>query len=340
MRLDQFKFALPFLFGLALAAPQPRATTCNGSPALCSRQYSNITFVGAHDSYALPPSLADNQDYDLTQQLTDGIRMLQGQTHNKNGTIELCHSFCALEDGGSLATYLGKLKTWLDQNPGEIVTLLLVNSDDFDVSAFGQVFQSVGLDSVSFNPGTASLTLDQWPTLGQMLDNGTRLVTFMDTKADFTSVPYIIDEFSSMWETAFDVTTTFDCAVNRTHGDPTTQLNTINHFLDIGTTIAGDLITIPNKAGLTETNGISGPGSLGEQAQECITANGRAPNFMLVDFYEYGGGSVFQVAAALNGIPYTQGPIAPVPGAAVGKGTAAGAAMAVITSLVLGMWML
>ncbi|EJU00025.1 PLC-like phosphodiesterase [Dacryopinax primogenitus] len=311
---------LPFLT-LSLAAPNRRATTCNGSPLLCSRQYSNITFIGAHDSFALSPSLAGNQDYDLTQQLTDGIRMLQNQAHSANNTIELCHTSCSLLDGGSLAIYLGKLKVWLDANPGEVVTLLLVNNDDLPVSQFGAVLQSVGLDTVSFNPGKASLTLQEWPTLGQMLDQGTRLVTFMDTNADFQSVPYILDEFSNMWETAFDVTTTFDCVVNRTHGDPTTQLSTINHFLDIGTTIAGIGITMPDKPALPQTNAVSGPNSLGAQAQECVAENGRAPNFLLVDYYEVGGGSVFEVAAELNGIPYSQGVIASVPGTAGGTGT-------------------
>lgn len=30
----------------------------------------------------------------VTQQLNDGIRMLQMQAHNANGTIRLCHSSC------------------------------------------------------------------------------------------------------------------------------------------------------------------------------------------------------------------------------------------------------
>jgi hypothetical protein len=33
----------------------PRATVCNGQAELCSRSYGNVTFVGAHDSYAIGP---------------------------------------------------------------------------------------------------------------------------------------------------------------------------------------------------------------------------------------------------------------------------------------------
>jgi len=40
-------------------------------------------------------SVAANQDYNVTQQLTDGIRMLQIQAHNAtDGTIHLCHTSC------------------------------------------------------------------------------------------------------------------------------------------------------------------------------------------------------------------------------------------------------
>lgn len=34
-------------------SPVRRATTCNGSPDLCNRSFGNVTFVGAHDSYAV-----------------------------------------------------------------------------------------------------------------------------------------------------------------------------------------------------------------------------------------------------------------------------------------------
>lgn len=140
-----------------------------------------------------------------------------------------------------------------------------------------------------------------WPTLGSMIDNGTRLVTFMDAGASFSEVPYIIDgmsyatssqtkahkphwiEFTNMWETAYDVTDpTFDCNVNRTKGDSSTQLYTINHFLDTSVTSLFDSLT-PDKNALNQTNAANGTGSLGLQAEQCGTQYGRSPNFMLVD---------------------------------------------------------
>ncbi|KAH8922599.1 hypothetical protein BT69DRAFT_1282116 [Atractiella rhizophila] len=54
----------------------------------CSRSYSNVTHIGAHDSFAVHAgSVAANQLYDVSTQLDNGIRMLQGQGHwsNKRG---------------------------------------------------------------------------------------------------------------------------------------------------------------------------------------------------------------------------------------------------------------
>ena len=88
-------------------------------------------------------------------------------------------------------------------------------------------------------------------------------------------------EFTNMWETAFDVTDpAFDCSVNRTHGDASTQLSTINHFLDEDGILG---VLVPDVAALNTTNAVSGPGSVGLQAQQCGAEYGRNPNFLLVD---------------------------------------------------------
>ncbi len=87
----------------------------------------------------------------------------------------------------------------------------------------------------------------------------------------------------NVWETAFDVTdTTFDCNVNRTKGDSSTEMYLINHFLDMNVNIIASTIA-PNKAALNQTNAVNVVGSLGVQASNCATQYGRNPNFMLVD---------------------------------------------------------
>jgi hypothetical protein len=75
----------------------------------------------------------------------------------------------------------------------QVLTLLIVNIDNLASTSFAEVFQDVGLDSISYAPPTAIVPIFNWPTLGSMIDSGKRLVTFLDNKADFATVPYIID---------------------------------------------------------------------------------------------------------------------------------------------------
>ncbi|KAI0782491.1 PLC-like phosphodiesterase [Irpex lacteus] len=296
-----------------------RASTCNGHAELCDRSYGNVSFVGTHDSYAVGTNnLATNQDYDVTQQLKDGVRLLQVEALNQNGTPQLCHTSCTLQNGGTLQDYLGKVKSWMDSNTNDVVTLLITNTDGMPPTTFDGVFKAAGLDTASWTPPSAQLNSTAWPTLGSLIDGGTRLVTFLAQQADFTQVPYLIDEFTNVWETAFDVTdTTFDCNVNRTKGDPTQQLYLINHFLDKASVFG---LPAPDVGNAATTNAASGTGSLGLQVETCEAQYGRAPNFLLVDFYEYGGGSVFQVAATANGVSYD--PSTPIATPKDGSGSA------------------
>jgi hypothetical protein len=60
------------LFGLAasvLASTALAADVCNGHAELCDQLYSGVTFIGAHNSYAVGEGLGDNQFKDVTDQL-------------------------------------------------------------------------------------------------------------------------------------------------------------------------------------------------------------------------------------------------------------------------------
>ncbi len=60
-------------------------------------------------------------------------------------------------------------------------------------TTFDGVFKAAGLDTASWTPPSAQLNSTAWPTLGSLIDGGTRLVTFLAQQADFTQVPYLID---------------------------------------------------------------------------------------------------------------------------------------------------
>jgi hypothetical protein len=183
--------ALICLICPALCLPSlRRAQLCNGSSGLCTTRYSAITSViGAHDSPFIGPLPQQNQNFATYAQLDRGVRMLQAQTHRSpddSNAVQLCHTDCRLEDGGRLKDWLAEIKTWMDAegHENEVVTLLLTNPDGMPMQAFGDAFQQSGAESLCFVPQTGQavpLVLDSWPTLGDMVGAGKRLIIFMGT---------------------------------------------------------------------------------------------------------------------------------------------------------------
>jgi hypothetical protein len=116
-----------------------------------------------------------NQNIDITAQLNMGIRFLQAQTHHSlldKNVLELCHTSCLLEDAGTLESYLGTVKKFLDTNANEVVTILLTNGDSVDITEFGKTFASSGIDSYAFVPSSNPLSIGDWPTMGEVVSSG------------------------------------------------------------------------------------------------------------------------------------------------------------------------
>ncbi|KAJ6096678.1 hypothetical protein N7486_007424 [Penicillium sp. IBT 16267x] len=300
MRSFNFLALLP----LALAKPlNVRTTTCNNSPDLCDKSYGEITHLGAHDSpfvrdSSTGDSIAGDQYYDTPTQLSAGVRLVTAQVHQSGSTWNLCHTSCDLLDAGLLETWLAEIKTWLDDNPNEVVTILLVNSDSATAAELGAIYESANITSYAYEPSSLTTAPSSWPTLQEMINNGTRLVTFVAAIDASSSYPYLLDEWDFVWETNYDVTdaSNFTCTPNR----PPTYANDLssalssnflplmNHFLY--STISVLDIEYPNASYVSTTNAPSGgTGNLGSTATECKTAyNGRQPTFILVDFFNVG----------------------------------------------------
>ena len=278
-----------------------QTASCNGNAALCSRSYSNVSQVGTHDSAFVGSTAADNQYVSVTQQLDAGIRFLQGQTHKDAlGTLSLCHTSCLLRNAGPLTTYLSTIKSWLDAHPNEVLTLLLTNGDNLNVTQFDSAFQSSGLvPSIYIPPSDAPLNLDAWPTLQELITTNKRLVMFLDYGANTALVPYILDEFAFFFETPYDTTDpTFpECNIDRPPGaNADGRMYIVNHFLDLN--LSG--ILIPDVPADNETNAATGSGSIGAQIDLCEVLYHRAPKGVLVDNFDKG--NVFAAQNMANGL--------------------------------------
>ncbi|EPE31729.1 PLC-like phosphodiesterase [Glarea lozoyensis ATCC 20868] len=300
------------VWSVSEAAVPTSTAACNNSPDLCDRHYNNITHMGAHDVAFLRDSstsfsTSGNTFYNATVALSAGIRLLQAQVHLEAGVLRLCHTSCLLLDGGTLEAWLATIKTWMDANRNEVVTVILVNADDQKSASFGKVFTSSGLSTYGYTlPTTSSMLI--WPTLQSLISANTRLVTFIASIDYDPAFPYLLPEFNYIFETAFGVMspTGFGCDLDR----PSTQssaaaavsagfMGMINHFLDKD---AGFGIIIPDVDNITSTNSPSttNVGALGKQGAECYIKWGVKPTFILVDFFNVG--PAIETADMLNGI--------------------------------------
>jgi hypothetical protein len=302
--LLQASTLLPILYSTASAQTQSQ-TACNNSPSLCSKPYNNITQLGAHNSPFLRDestsfSTAGNQFLDSVTQLDAGVRLLSAQVHKTSNDStgadawHLCHGSCDFLDAGTLVDWLKDIKTWMDANPNDVVTILLVNADNAAASILGPQFASSGIDQYAYSPPTPGRAPQTWPTLQSLISNGTRLMTFVASLSPpSTEYPYLMDEFTYMFENDFEneSPTDYKCTPDRPTnlGTPeqaasSGRLYLQNHFL-YAVTIG---IQTPNATYVNTTNSLTGLGSLGEAITTCTGVYGKPANFVLVDFFNVG----------------------------------------------------
>lgn len=308
------------LLALAAAAtvyalPQTQTSTtpvCNNSPSLCSRQYNKITYLGGHNSAFLRDestgnSLSGNQYYNATEALDSGLRLLQAQVHQGNTTLNLCHTSCQLLDAGPLQDWLSRINDWMDANPSEVVTILLVNSAEASADTYGTIFKDSGIAQYGFFPVPATETI-VWPTLEKMILQRQRLVSFVTNVEPSQTYPYILPEFDHAFETHFDVLELngFNCTVDRPNRIDTAaeglgegMLSLVNHFkyqqLTPGIQLPDvDTIKTVNSPTQGDTS------SLGGHINTCKKEWGTQPNFVLVDFFDQA--NPIEAVDAMNGL--------------------------------------
>ncbi|KAH9878373.1 hypothetical protein IAQ61_001645 [Plenodomus lingam] len=286
---------------------------CNNSPQLCSLHYDEVTYLGAHDSPFVRDassgySTFGNQIFNTTVQLDAGVRLLTAQVHvaenaqTKNRELHLCHSVCTLFDVGLLHEWLREIRKWLDVNPNEVVTLLLVNMNGVEAQELMEEYSKANLAHYGYVPSQIDKApppsnefKKTWPTLEDMIDKGERLVSFVHPiTPDNIMAPYLLREFDFVWENAYAVTyaENFDCKPDRPSNTSTVRelqdsgrLFLMNHFLYWKQAFG---IQTPETRKVAETNSWDGPGGLGTHIRQCSSELLKQPTFVLVDFFNIG----------------------------------------------------
>ena len=215
---------------------------------------------------------------------------VQGQVHWVNDTLYNCHTSCDLLNAGTFQSELEQIVGWLQENPFEVITMLIGNSDLAFVEDFVPAIENSGISQYLYTPKFIPQHKDQWPTLGEMILNNDRVVMFMDYYANQDSVPYIMEEFTHMWETPFSPQDMdFPCTIERPPGlDPEEAhenfMYIANHNLNIAVELgaitgsADEPFLIPNTAQLNNTNGqFNRRGQLEAAAANCTRKHRISP---------------------------------------------------------------
>lgn len=269
---------------------------CNRFHALCDRSYSQVRYATTHNAMSNSTDgwIGPNQTLDVPAQLEAGVRGLMLDTYRADATnllgqpqvpdadpasTWLCHSLCALGKQ-PLAEGLAEIRTFLDANPGEVITIILE-------SYLTHAEEAEAFDAADLTQYAYTHTGGAWPTLGNMIDSGKRLVVF---KAQATNplYPWQMNVWSHAFETHFSAASPadFSCAVNR--GSPANSLFIFNHFL---TQIFGSV----ELAAQVNYNPL-----LRNRIDECEALHGTTANFITIDHVSIGDS--LQTVDALNAI--------------------------------------
>jgi hypothetical protein len=251
---------------------------CNGSVALCDRPFDQVTLPSTHNSMSNADAgwLIPNQQHGLQQQLDDGVRGFLLDTHAWQGGLYLCHVDCTW---GSLPLLdgLGILAGFLETHPDEVLAIIF--QDAISGEETEGAFEDAGLlPSVYTHAGGA------WPTLGELIDAGTRVVV----GAEFGGPPPAW--YHHAWDLWFDTPYTFhdveafNCDLNR--GDPANPLFLVNHWIS-------DPASTPSNAEVANAADVLLP-----RAQACAAAWEHPVNLLAVDHYAVG--DLFSVVEELN----------------------------------------
>lgn len=257
---------------------------CNGHADLCARTLAEVALPATHNSFsALDEGFAPinaNQISGVAQQLDDGIRGLLLDIYLDGGEIVLCHGPCFL---GSTphAEVLADLAAFLAANPREVV--VIIYQDDVDPALVEAEYVAAGLDQLVWTwDGGAP------PTLGAMIDAGTRLV--VSAEVEGPPPAWYHHAWDLFWDTpyTFHSTDEFTCALNR--GSEDNPLYLVNHWISTDA-------DLPSQADAKTANAYD---VLHGRIAGCRDEAGRMPNLVAVDFYEEG--DLFAAVDALNGL--------------------------------------
>jgi hypothetical protein len=184
--------------------------------------------------------------------------------------LYLCHGLCEI-GASDFVDGMAQVAAWLDAHPDEVLTLII--QDHADPGRIGAALTEAAVASLAFTPPPPG---GLWPTLGQLIDSGRRVLVMLEHHDGGTRYPWMRNGYERLLQEtpyAFSQASAFTCGEYR--GRPDAPLFLINHWL----TRFDKLVTAARQ--------VNDAAVLRERVQACRQQR-RAPTYLSVNYADIG----------------------------------------------------
>jgi hypothetical protein len=213
--------------------------------------------------------------------------LLGGNASRGPREMWLCHGFCEV-GAVPLTQGLQEVTDFVVRHPRQVV-MIVIQDEGPSPQDLAKAFDDAGLTPYVYK-GDLPEGREGWPTLGDLIDSGQRVVVMVEKHDYDPAVPWIHNAYEYTQETPYHFTnpSQFSCAENRGRSDA--PLFLLNHWIDTS--------PAPRPSNAAKVNAYD---VLLGRARECEKERGQIPNIVAVDFYKTG--DVMKVVDTLNRIP-------------------------------------
>ena len=191
--------------------------------------------------------------------------------------LYLCHAFCEI-GAGPFVSELTRVREWLEAHPREVV-VFIIQDEGPQPDDIAEAFEDSGMIDVVYTPAGDG----EWPTLGEMIDSGRRVLVTAENVSG-GGHDWYLDAFEVVQDTPFSFATVdeFTCELFRGRAD--SPLFLVNHWLS---PVAASKADVANEAEV-----------LRARIEQC--ADRGTPTMIAVDFHDRG--DLLEIVDELNGL--------------------------------------
>ncbi len=210
------------------------------------------------------------------------LRLVNGLDLKPRGEVRtyLCHALCEL-GSTEWTPLMRQVRAWMDRHPREVLTFFV--EDYVSPADTAKVFEQAGLGSYlhTQSPG------EPWPTLGEMIDSGRRLVVLHERSSD-PAVPWLLDGREWVQDTPFTFRSASQFSCDLLRGTPDAPLFLVNHWLS------------NYQSRIADARRVNSHDVLLDRLRTCESERDHIPNYVAINNYDEG--DLFGVVDEINGL--------------------------------------